>query len=99
MPFCCYSILWLEKSVKSKRAKLTFVRMHEQMAASSPPQKEQTAAGKEGEEVERERVLEMLTCSLRHGASVRKISWGCLCEENEYLSKPECPGLSACSFL
>lgn len=54
MPFCCYSILWLEKSVKSKRAKLTFVRMHEQMAASSPPQKEQTAAGKEGEEVERE---------------------------------------------
>lgn len=55
MPFCCYSILWLEKSVKSKRAKLTFVRMHEQMAASSPPQKEQTAAGKEGEEVERER--------------------------------------------
>lgn len=42
------------KSVESKCAKLTFVRMHEQMAESSPPQKEQTASGKEGEEEEGE---------------------------------------------
>lgn len=42
------------KSVESKCAKLTFVRMREQMAESSPPQKEQTVSGKEGEEKEGE---------------------------------------------
>ena len=42
------------KSQKSKCAKLTFVRMSEQMAVFSPPQNGLTAAGKVGEGVDGE---------------------------------------------
>lgn len=51
----------------SKCAKLTFVRMRE-MPESSPPQKEQTVSGKEGEEKEGE--SEMLTCHLENEVRV-----------------------------
>lgn len=61
------------KSVGSKCAKISSVRMHKQMAESSPPQKEQTASGRGGGE--RGSTREVLTRSLMsHGTSVRKRS-------------------------
>lgn len=61
------------KSVKSKCAKLAFVRMQEQMTKFSPHQNRWTAAGKAGEGwVENLETLKLQKNEMNQGASVIK---------------------------
>lgn len=83
------------KSVGSKCAKISSVRMHKQMAESSPPQKEQTASGRGGGEGEHERGADSQlneSWNVSQKTKLRSVLG------REYPLEPECSSLLACSF-